>query len=197
MKQQEEAKPLIKSKNYKFNFSTERELAGGISCCRLIIIILLVLVSLTLPVISLIDYLGLNPLNTPDKQFNIPIYAWAVYILVINTIVLMLMSRLLASSISYPFSNSCFRRSMRRSNNQRFGIEFRKSIERMTEFISSVIDRQNHDYSAAIFNDEGEGFASKEFDTSMSETHSMLSSKDIYLKLAQQMELINLYNEIN
>jgi hypothetical protein len=69
----------------------------------------------------------------------IPIYAFYVYLLVLNTILLMMFSRLVASSISYPFSNGIFRRQMRRSNNRRFGVEFRRSIERMTELIQSVM----------------------------------------------------------
>ena len=137
-------KRRVRNEEYVFTFSKEAELQGGISCCRFLVICLLVLISAAIPTLLILESYGI-------LEVTIPLYDWAVYILVLNTSILMLMSRSVAGAISYPFSNSCFRTSMRNTNNARFSIEFRRSLDRMSEMIVEVMERQNHDASPAIF----------------------------------------------
>lgn len=84
--------------NYKFKLSTSAELGGNPSCCRVLTITVLVLVSLALPAVALADNLGY-------LQHSVSIYSWCIYILVFNSVMLLFIPKYFASSLTYPFSN--------------------------------------------------------------------------------------------
>jgi len=95
---------------------------------------LLIILSIALPLIALGNYLEI-------LKFAIPIYAWGVYLLIFNTVALIFITKIFASSIAYPFSNTCFKRHLRNSTNLRFGLEFRRCIQRMTRMIKETTER--------------------------------------------------------
>ena len=137
----------------------------------------MVVISAAIPAILLAQQFGLF------LGLEISFYDWAVYILVLNTSVLMLLSRMIAGTISYPYSNSCFRNYSRNRCNSVFSHEFRKSVERMTQVITEAQSRQNHDMSAVIFM-EHEKEQNQEDLMASSVESDFISQKDIYLKLA-------------
>ena len=121
---------------YTFKFSTYREISGRPSCCRIITITLLILTSILLPVLSLLKYLGVT-----KDQFTIPVYAWVIYVIIFNTVILILLGLTLTSSIAYPYSNRFFTKHLKRTTNQRFGMEFSRCVERMTRMIKETTER--------------------------------------------------------
>jgi hypothetical protein len=82
-----------------FTFSTYKELGGTRSCCRILTITLLLLVSLIVPAVALLHRFDI-------LDHSISIYSWAIYILVFNSVMLLWIPKYLASSVAYPFSNS-------------------------------------------------------------------------------------------
>ena len=149
---QDSQEPLMcKPQKYKFKFTSEQEVSdqfstfpitvfvqlnGSSSFCRVATITLLVLTSIALPILSLLNYLKFI-----HHTFRIPIYAWAIYIVVFNTVALILLGKFLTSSIAYPYSNSFFTSHLKRTSNQRFGQEFSKCVERMTRMIKETTER--------------------------------------------------------
>jgi len=98
---------------------------------------ILVIASIALPVVFALNYFGVI-------NYDILIYEWAIYILIFNTVFLIFISKYIASSISYPYSNSFFSRSSRISTNARFGLEFRRCIEIMTRLIKETTESSNN-----------------------------------------------------
>ena len=119
-----------------------------------------------------------------------PIY-YVIYIIIFNSIVLVQLVKFVASSIAYPYSSSMFNKKMRANTNSRFGFEFRRCIERMTRMIKETTERQNHNMTASIIG--GESYNEDLKSSFDSEASSSLSQKDIYMRLASNCELIDLY----
>ena len=77
--------PLKIEKRYNFKFSSNKDLAGNPSCCRVITIILLIVATLFLPVAIIIDK------NSSKVHWIFPWNSWLIYVLIVNTTVLMLL----------------------------------------------------------------------------------------------------------
>lgn len=113
-----ESKPAFE---YDFKFSTKRDLNGPFQPCKALTIFTLVLVAIALPLIELSNYIG-------TTSIEIPTYGWLIYVLVFNSIMLLIGSKAVASSIAYPFGNSWFNSNFARQNNERFGLEFLRCL---------------------------------------------------------------------
>lgn len=94
----------------------------------------LITISILLPTIGVLNYL--NVLN-----HKISTKVWLLYILVFNTVMLVWIPKVLASSVAYPFSNSFVKRRQYSQSNTRFGLEFKRCIERMTRMIKETTER--------------------------------------------------------
>jgi hypothetical protein len=92
--------PIKIERRFKFDFSSNKELAGNPSCCRIVTIILLVVATLFLPVLIIIDK------NDSKVHWIFPWNSWLIYVLIVNTTVLMLLGCQVASTAAYPYSNS-------------------------------------------------------------------------------------------
>lgn len=66
-----------------------------------------------------------------------------IYVIVLNSILVLWTANIVTSSIAYPISNCFFRRSINRQTNTRFSLEFNRCVERMTKFIEETTLRQN------------------------------------------------------
>lgn len=179
--------PTENAQKFKFSFSTSKDLGGNSSCCRVITIIVLVTLSLFVPVVALLNYLQV--IHHP-----ITIFAWLIYLLIFNSAMLLWLPKYLASSVAYPFSNSFVNRNQRVTTNVRFGLEFRRCVERMTRMIKETTECQNNDLSSNII--QGKVNRESASETQDSETGT-LNPKDIYMRVASNLELIQLYASVN
>lgn len=99
---------LIREKSrYNFSFSKYEQLAGRRSICRILTIILLVIASLFLPTAVLINN------NLSSVYWDIPWWAWLIYVIVVNTTILMIFGAYIVSTLAYPYSNSILVRRLR------------------------------------------------------------------------------------
>lgn len=172
-----------KAPPYEFNFtySTESELNGPFSCTRILVWTILILLALVIPIIIALDHFNILSLQYP-------VYSYAVYILIFNSVLLIVIVNLIASSIAYPFGNTCFNTHYKRTNNARFGVEFQRCLQRMMRMVKESYERQDHDLSSSIFS--GAKNENKTED-------EKLDPKDIYMRVASNCELIELYTEVN
>ena len=89
-------------------------------------------------------------------------------------------------------SNSILMKRQRDQTNIRFGTEFRRCVERMTRMIKDMTERQNSERAGTIM--EGKDDDETEIDLSDSKASlQFLSARDIYMRVAQNLELIDLY----
>jgi hypothetical protein len=109
---------LIGEERYNFKFSTLEDVEGKPSRCRILTVILLVIATLFLPVAIFYDRLN----NKVD--WNFPWNSWLVYVIIVDTTILMIGGAYIVSSVAYPYSNSLLVRSLSVRNNRSFGLEF-------------------------------------------------------------------------
>lgn len=126
--------PFEQSERYNFKFSTKSELAGSPSKCRIVTVIMLVIATLFLPVAILIDK------NDTHVNWVFPWNSWLVYVLIVNTTVLMVCGAYIVSTAAYPFSNSILKKNLTVSTNKRFGLEFSRCVDRMTRMIKEMTE---------------------------------------------------------
>jgi len=86
---------------------------------------------------------------------------------------------------------------MRKDTNRRFGLEFSRCVDRMTRIISETTERQTHELTAFILDGEGEDHQEVYRTSFDSEASTILNPKDIYLRLASNVELMDLYANVN
>ena len=132
-------------------------------------------------------------------------YAAIMYILVLNTLVLIGIGYCVAGCLTYPYSNIFFNGSHQRQTNERFGNEFIKCTERICRVIQDMIDTQGTQNTSAILMAPMD--QSSETNTAASETESninrlastavQLNFREIYTRVASNIELIGLYVQIN
>ena len=108
---------------------------GKTTCCRLTTIGALTFLAIAVPTVWLLGALD------DALFFPVPLSIWILYIFVMNTVILIAIGKYVISSFSYPFSNCCFRGSMRKGYNRRFGLEFSRTVERMTRMIKDMTER--------------------------------------------------------
>lgn len=179
------------AETYKFKFSTQEDLAGKPSRCRLVTIILLVLATLFLPVAILLD----KAISRVDWYF--PWNSWLVYVLIVNTTFLMLFGAYIVSSVAYPYSNSIMVRNLTVNTNRKVGLEFSRCATRMTRMIKDMMERQNSDRASSIMEGKDDELTYEDESIAASGTFAYLSDKDIYMRVAQNLELIELYYQVN
>ena len=195
----EEGHAFKLQERYKFNFSTRRELAGQPSICRIVTIILLVIATLILPVAILIDRKDVH------VNWYFPWNSWLIYVIIVNTTFLMVMGAYLASTAAYPYSNSLLARNLTVQTNRRFGLEFIRCIDRMVLSIRDMCETQSHEKSGAIFADidprsSMQSLRSTEASYDLNDKNTskqFLSARDVYMRVAQNLELIDLYYKVN
>jgi hypothetical protein len=152
----------------------------------MVTITLLIIASLFLPLALLIDK------QNGVKNWYIPWWAWLLYVIVVNTTFLMIFGAYIASTLAYPYSNSILIKRQRDQTNIRFGTEFRRCVERMTRMIKDMTERQTSERAGTIM--EGKDDDETEIDLSDSKASlQFLSARDIYMRVAQNLELIDLY----
>ena len=102
-KESDVGQPLLigKEPRYNFSFSKYEQLAGRRSICRIFTIIFLVIASLFLPTAVLI-----NNHTSSAVYWDIPWWAWLIYVIVVNTTILMIFGAYIVSTLAYPYSNS-------------------------------------------------------------------------------------------
>jgi len=119
-----------------------------------------------------------------DRQ-RLPAIWWVLYVFVLNTIILIAIGGYATSSFAYPFSNSLVRKDNLRSQNKRYGLEFRRTVERITRMIKDMVERQNSDRASEIMNDrmnyDDDSLIDRE---STSSSYQFLSARDIYMRVA-------------
>ena len=121
-------------------------------------------------------------------------YGWLTYLLVLNGLLLLLGGRCIVSVISYPYSSRIFRRNLSRTTNEKFGEEFKRCVSRIVDIIDQISTKSDDTIISEILI----GTSDENLETSDGESFSQsLSSKEIYHKIAQNIELINLYTCIN
>jgi hypothetical protein len=61
-------------------------------------------------------------------NFELPRYSLAVYVIVINTVVLIYVMEYLIATLAYPYSNGYFRKSSRKESSTSFSLEYAQCI---------------------------------------------------------------------
>ena len=161
---------------YDFHFSTQKELAGKVSCCRIITISLLLLATLFLPVAILIDK------KVDHVDWDFPWNSWLIYVLIVNTTFIMVGGAYIASTADYPYSNSILVRNLTRTTNRRFGVEFAKLVDRMSRMIKDMTETQNSERSSNIM--EGTEDMHEPDMNDKKTTSKFLNARDIYMRVA-------------
>jgi hypothetical protein len=100
------------------------------------LICFLFLATVTLPTFLLLNYFGLT-----DIYLSIPYYAWVIYLLIFNSLVLYILLKFLIRTIPFPFSSQIFSSGVQRAANRKFSLEFRNCVERMTLMIKDMTER--------------------------------------------------------
>lgn len=150
---------------------------------------LLVLATLFLPVAILID--------KKDDQVNwdFPWNSWLVYVLIFNTTFIMVGGAYIASTAAYPYSNSILVRNLQNTTNRRFGTEFARLIDRMSRMIKDMAETQNWERASQIM--EGTEDQQEINMNDKKTTQRFMNARDIYMRVAQNLELIELYHSVN
>ena len=73
-------------------------------------------------------------------------------------------------------------------------MEFLRCIQRLMRMIQETYDRQNHELSSSIFSASN---ASRAGETITEGGEEKLDPKDIYMRVASNCELIQLYTDVN
>ena len=170
-----------KPQEYKFKFSTAWELQGSPSCLRILLTSFIVVASLFIPVIYALNHFNVTAIA-------LPVYSWAIYIIVVNTVLLLAFSKYLSGSISYPYSNQIFSKSQRLNTNTKFSLEFLRCVERTSQMVQDVLATDKKEIS---------GYDDQSTTDIESNTEEILPPKELYCKLASNCELIELYSGIN
>ena len=170
---------------YKFKFSTLEEVQGKPSKCRIFTIILLIIATIFLPAAIAIDRVD----NQVDWDF--PWNSWLVYVIVVDTTILMVGGAYIVSTVAYPYSNSILVKNLSVTNNKRFGIEFARQIDRMVRMIRDMMETQGSENSSNIMEgrEDASGFKTTQF--------GFMTDQDIYMRVAANLELIDLYETVN
>jgi len=128
-------------------------------------------------------------------------YAAIMYYLVFNTLILVGLGYCAVGCVTYPYSNSFFNKTHKRQTNQRFGNEFIKCTERLCRVIQDMSETQGTMNTSAILTapmDAATTAPTAENDLSSSQrTAIQLNSREIYTRVASNIELIGLYLQIN
>lgn len=109
---------------------------------------------------------------------------------------ILMVGKCIVSCISYPYSSRIFRRNLARSTNTRFGTEFIRSVNRLTDVVdkmSSEGDQEDPISAALISLTDMQNLQSIASENDL----TALSAKEIYLRVAQNIELVALYSNIN
>ncbi len=96
---------------------------------------MLVIATCFLPFAILIDRAD----NHVDWDF--PWNSWLVYVIIVNTTLLMIGGEYIVSTAAYPYSNSILVRNFAVNTNKKFGIEFSRYIDRMARMIKDMTER--------------------------------------------------------
>lgn len=143
---------------------------------------LLVIATCFLPFAILIDRAD----NHVDWEF--PWNSWLVYVIIVNTTFLMIGGAYIFSTVAYPYSNSIMVRNLAVKTNKKFGLEFARCIDRMTRMIQEIQSSQHAENVSAIIEGRDDDNKSSSY---------YLSEKDVYMRIAQNLELIELYLSVN
>lgn len=145
---------------------------------------LIVLAALLIPALYILNHFGL----ISDK---LPRYSWFVYVVILNTVTLIWVSKYLSGSIAYPYSNRIFNKSQRLNTNTKFSLEFLRCIENTVSMIQQC----------ALAGNSGELVGYQELSTTdvtaAAEEEEVLPPKEMYVKLASNCELLELYSGVN
>jgi hypothetical protein len=60
-----------------------------------------------------------------------------LYVLILNLLVVRLVGRYIITAISYPFSNVCARKFLKKQLNSKFGAEFAKRLEHLASVLAN------------------------------------------------------------
>ena len=125
-------------------------------------------------------------------------YAAVMYYVVFNTLLIVGLGYCIVGCVAYPFSASFFRNSHKRSTNQRFGTEFVKCTERVSRVLQDMIQMQSSENTSAILSAplEDEILATEEVEQAANSV-VQLNQKEIYSRVASNIELVSLYLMIN
>lgn len=148
---------------------------------RVLVTCLLVVASLFIPVIYALNHFNVTAIT-------LPFYSWAIYFFVVNTIVLLVFTKYLSGSISYPYSNRIFNKSQRLNTNTKFSLEFLRCVERTSVMIQDVLATEKKEIS---------GYDDQSTTDIESNAEEILPPKELYCKLASNCELLDLYSGIN
>lgn len=109
----------------------------------------------------------------------------------------MLFGAYIVSSVAYPYSNSIMVRNLTVNTNRKVGLEFSRCATRMTRMIKDMMERQNSDRASSIMEGKDDELTYEDESIAASGTFAYLSDKDIYMRVAQNLELIELYYQVN
>ena len=123
------------------------------------------------------------------------------YLLLFNALMILIVGRNVVSVIAYPYSFSFFRRGLARTTNHKIALDFKRCISRLVEIIEQLTEGTNDLAISNILtgNDKVEKDDLSNETIGSDEEYSIvvLNTKEIYMKIAMYIELINLYIGVN
>jgi len=127
-------------------------------------------------------------------------YAAAMYYLVFNTLFVIGICYCLVGCVAYPYSTKLFSKNHMRQTNKRFGSEFIKCTERVSRVVQDMIETQGTANTSAILmapmevsEESGTNGDAMSRSTMASNATVQLNNKEIYTRVASNIELIGLY----
>ena len=177
---------------YPFKFSTSQELGGSGCCFKLGIVLFVIIYSAIFP----LAYFYHSYINMSQDQL---IYATYLYVLLFNGLILFIGGYALVGCIAYPYSNSVLQTQLNLQTNERFSTEFIKCTERIFHLIKDMTETQSSSNASAILLFQSKDGSDKQDLEASSKENSpiQLTVKEIYNRVAANIELINLYSGIN
>jgi hypothetical protein len=119
-------------------------------------------------------------------------------VLVLNVLIVRLVGRYIVSAVTYPFSNVFASRYLKRNLNAKFGNEFCKRIDHMSSMLglyASLGEKMSPENLP--INSLSNSQAMVESECSESGMFRMQSAIDLYHLMAGNIELIELYLQVN
>ena len=129
-------------------------------------------------------------------------YSTYIYILLFNGLVLGIGGYSIVGCVAYPYSKQFLQASLKRTTNERFSAEFIKCTDRVVRLVSNMAETQSTENVSAILtaltestNEQQKG--DLESNDQAAFTPVQLTAKEIYNRVAANIELLNLYQGVN
>ena len=90
-------------------------------------------------------YMLINATDPENVISEYESWGWVLFLLCLNGFLLLIGGKCIMSTIAYPYSSRLFRRNLARTTNEKFGSEFRRSVNRLVDIVEQMTNEGNQD----------------------------------------------------